>query len=83
MAANATLASGHVDLVMIPEVFEGMDKPQVEAAIETYVRHLETLFGSEFDNPHAVMVLAEGVAQIFAECEAEIGGFVGRPTQFP
>lgn len=36
VAANAAVASGHVDLVMIPEVFRGMKRDKAEQALQEY-----------------------------------------------
>lgn len=67
VAANAALASGHVDLVMIPEVFEHMNKAESEAALYGYKEYLVETIRRKQHNPHAVIVIAEGVGQILAK----------------
>lgn len=83
VAANATLASGHVDLVMIPEVFEGMNSAQAEMAIEQYVGHLEEALRSTTKNPHAIVVLAEGVGRLLDGCNAGLDGVTITREDFP
>ncbi len=67
VAANAALASGHVDLVIIPEVFEHMNKRQSEDALASYKEYLIETIRRKQHNPHAVIVIAEGVGQILAK----------------
>ncbi|GAH02941.1 unnamed protein product [marine sediment metagenome] len=43
VAANAALASGHVDLVLIPEQFRGLDKKEAKEAIESYCSYLQQI----------------------------------------
>ncbi len=83
VAANATLASGHVDLVMIPEVFEGMDNIQAEAALEQYVNYLQRILTSPMQNPHAIVVLAEGVGRLLERCHARLSGVAITQEDFP
>jgi 6-phosphofructokinase 1 len=65
VAANAALASGHVDLVLIPEVFKALDEDQAEAYLDAVVDHVKQVVRSEQRNPHAVIVIAEGVETVF------------------
>jgi 6-phosphofructokinase 1 len=61
VAANAALASGHVDLVLIPEVFYLLKELQAREYLDLVVNHIrETVQGAPH-NPHAVIVVAEGV----------------------
>jgi 6-phosphofructokinase 1 len=71
VAAHAALASGHVDLVLIPEEFISLSKAECETAVERYVRHLKKLAKKAHDDdhekPHAVVVVAEGTAKILKD----------------
>ena len=73
VAANAALASGHVDLVMIPEIFESMLEEDAVETIEMYKRYLRKRIEGKKEYPHAVVVIAEGVDKIFSEHTAKIG----------
>lgn len=75
VAANATLASAQVDLVLVPEVFrhliEESKKPNPEYAsdawrlyMEKCIKHIKDKLDERRDNPHAVVVVAEGVSKI-------------------
>lgn len=66
VAANAALASGHVDLVMIPEVFAAMTKDKAKATLNRYKEHLMRAIRRK-QKPHAVIVIAEGVGKILAK----------------
>lgn len=83
VAANAALASGHVDLVMIPEVFKGMKRDQAEQALQKYTAHLDKTIGRKGKKPHAVIVLAEGVGELLSSCGAEINGKKTEAKKFP
>jgi 6-phosphofructokinase 1 len=76
VAAHSALASGHVDLVLIPEEFVSLSKEQCEKAVDRYVRHLKKLAKRAHDDPkekpHAVVVLAEGTAKILHQKKAVI-----------
>ena len=61
VAANAALASGHVDAVLVPEVFEQLTSSQSERYLEDIIIHLEKRVHREAHNPHGVVVIAEGV----------------------
>jgi 6-phosphofructokinase 1 len=76
VAAHSTLASGHVDLVLIPEAFLGLSKNQCEDAMNTYLNYLKRRVEKRRDNeqPHAVVVLAEGTAKILKQKGVEIDG---------
>lgn len=76
VAANASMASGQVDLVLIPEVFRCLieDKKKqtpeyVPNACKLYwddcIEHIRTRILEYRKNPHAVIVMAEGVSTIF------------------
>jgi 6-phosphofructokinase 1 len=73
VAANATLASGHVDAVLIPEVIKVLTREEAENYIKEIVRHIETRIDTERRlNPHAVVVVAEGVGTYLEEMKASI-----------
>lgn len=61
VAANAALASGHVDLVLIPEVFYLLKEDQARKYLDAVVNHIRETIQSAPHNPHAVIVVAEGV----------------------
>ncbi len=76
VAANAALASGQVDLVLIPEVFRRLvedrkeDTPEFALdACKLYwddcIQHVRSRILEHRTNPHAVVVIAEGVSTIF------------------
>jgi len=83
VAANAALASGHVDLVMIPEEFEGLSKLQAMKAIQTYRDHLSNAIKGAANKPHAVVVIAEGVGEILANLEILMENKSVKAEQFP
>jgi 6-phosphofructokinase 1 len=74
VAANAALASGHIDLVLIPEVFNQLDVDSVQAYLDNAIKHIEKRVQSEPHNPHAVVVVAEGVANALQEKAATLNG---------
>lgn len=61
VAANAALASGHVDLVLIPEVFYLLKEGQARQYLDEVVNHIRKTVQRNTQNPHAVIVVAEGV----------------------
>jgi 6-phosphofructokinase 1 len=67
VAANASLASGHVDLVLIPEVFSDLNGTEALTYLEQAVAHVEWGVCKDPHHPHAVVVVAEGVGTVFAE----------------
>ena len=75
VAANAALASGHVDLVIIPEIFQYLSKEECEGLLLEYVKHLREKMGTprNGEKPHAVVVLAEGAAKILKQKEVKLG----------
>jgi 6-phosphofructokinase 1 len=78
VAANATLASGHVDLVLIPEVFRFLNAEEAVAYLEKVVRHIDdrvdvVLVPNPFAS-HAVVVVAEGVGAVLQDKQAIFGG---------
>lgn len=74
VAANAALASGHVDLVLIPEVFHLLDTQKAERYLHEVVQHIEKTVENEPHNPHAVVVVAEGVGAVLQEKGASLCG---------
>ena len=66
VAANATLASGHVDLVLVPEVFDLLTAAEAEDYLDAVVTHVDNRvdFVPRPSDPHAVVVVAEGVGTI-------------------
>jgi len=78
VAANASIASGHVDLVLIPEDFDGLTKEQCEEVLQSYFLHLRGIIEGGNDKsdatPYANVVLAEGTAEILERVGVELGG---------
>jgi len=84
VAANAALASGHVDLVLIPEVFNLLGAEAAEQYLRDAVRYVEKVvrqrphnphaIKGKAHNPHAVIVVAEGVETVLRNKGAEIQG---------
>ena len=66
VAANASLASGKVDLVLIPEIFRMLVK--TPDACEKYwnacIDHITNKIMNLGEDPHIVIVIAEGVSAI-------------------
>jgi 6-phosphofructokinase 1 len=66
VAANAALASGHTDLVLVPETFFPLSRNGCRKLLEDYIKHLgKAILGKE--RAHAVVVLAEGVAELLKQ----------------
>lgn len=76
VAANAALASGHVDLVLIPEVFNLLDADSAQKYLDAAICHIERVVHGEPHNPHAVAVIAEGVETALVEKQVAINGEV-------
>lgn len=75
VAANATLASGHVDAVLIPEVFAKLNVNEVEDYINGIVDHINDKYNNEKrSGPYSVVVVAEGVGSILEFNEVVIDG---------
>lgn len=74
VAANAALASGHADLVMVPEAFDGLNVNDCDLALEAYVDHLRRLVNRDRMHPHALVVAAEGVGRLLSKQGAHLGG---------
>jgi len=74
VAANAALASGHVDAVLIPEVFKSLDGNEAQSYLEEIVDHVGKTVEEERHNPHAVIVVAEGVGTVLEKIGACIEG---------
>jgi 6-phosphofructokinase 1 len=84
VAANATLASGHVDAVLIPEVIKALRREEAEGYLYEIVRHIEKRIDTERRlNPHAVVVVAEGVGTYLEAMKARIEeGVEAEKTKF-
>lgn len=77
VAANSALASGHVDLVLIPEEFKPLEPDSCEKALIIYLDYLQRRVQNPLrldEKPHAVVVLAEGVAKVLESKGAKLGG---------
>lgn len=74
VAANATLASGHVDLVMVPEAFLPLETNRYEALLNAYIDHLIRRMREQQQAPHLVIVLAEGVGTLLEQEGVRLGG---------
>jgi 6-phosphofructokinase 1 len=66
VAANASLASGHVDAVLIPEVFKQLLEnkacsDRIEEYLDGIIDHIAKRVRGRKHNPHAVVIVAEGI----------------------
>jgi 6-phosphofructokinase 1 len=75
VAAHSALASGHVDLVLVPEDFLGLSTKQCQDALNQYLDYLinKVTRTRPDEKPHAVVVVAEGAAKILREKKVKIG----------
>jgi 6-phosphofructokinase 1 len=77
VAANATLASGHVDAVLIPEVFKPLTVAEAQAYLNKIIDHIGERVEDEDQrahDPHAVVVVAEGVGTVLESKLATLDG---------
>jgi 6-phosphofructokinase 1 len=74
VAANASAASGHVDLVLIPEVFNLLEADAIYAYMEDIAGYLCQAIQRKPHNPHAVVVVAEGVGTVLGKEKIKIEG---------
>jgi 6-phosphofructokinase 1 len=75
VAANASLASGHVDAVLIPEVFKALGPEEAQTYLDQVVEHIKNkIIDHRRHNPHAVVVVAEGAGTYLEKMEACIEG---------
>jgi 6-phosphofructokinase 1 len=72
VAANAALASGHVDLVLIPEVFDALSVDQARQYLDDVIRHVEERVQERDHTPHAVVVMAEGAGAVLEGKKAKL-----------
>lgn len=71
VAAHAAIASGRVDLVLIPEDFVGLTKEQCEDMLFKYFNHLKTRIDQ--GTPYANVVIAEGTAEVLQRAKVKLG----------
>lgn len=82
VAANASLASGHVDLVLIPEPFLELSSDQCEEALKGSLEHVAKKVRDIDRRPHALIVLAEGVAHLMEQKAVKLAGRPVRNDDF-
>jgi len=82
VAANASLASGHVDLVLIPEVFKLLSEGRALAYLDECVSHIRDIVQQEPHNPHAVVVVAEGVGAALEQKGVRLGKTIVQKDTF-
>jgi 6-phosphofructokinase 1 len=88
VAANAALASGHADLVLIPEVFKPLEAPECEQMLDQYVQHMKRAVNRDRKRPHGMVIVAEGVGRILLDKGATLAGkpiekdATGKPKDF-
>ncbi len=70
VAASSALASGHVDLVLIPEDFDGLSKVEAEKVLSDYMQHLYKQISK--GTSYANVVLAEGTAKLLERAQVEL-----------
>jgi 6-phosphofructokinase 1 len=63
VAANAALASGHADLVLVPELFRGLSTSDCERLLGLYIAHLKRVVNQDRRCAHGVVIVAEGVGR--------------------
>jgi 6-phosphofructokinase 1 len=75
VAAHSALASGHVDLALVPEDFLGLSTAQCQDALNKYLAYLidKVTRMRPDEKPHAIVVLAEGAAKILRKKRVKIG----------
>jgi len=76
VAANAAFANGHVDLVLIPEVFRGKTQEQCLTILKEYREYLFREVQRKVDSkkPHLVIVAAEGVGEELQKADVKLQG---------
>jgi 6-phosphofructokinase 1 len=74
VAANAALASGHADLVLVPEIFSSLSRDECNRALSGYLLHLERVVKRDRERPHGVAVIAEGVGKLLATKSTALAG---------
>ena len=85
VAANASIASGQVNLVLIPEVFKLLkedrdkDNPQYHSeAIQSYItdciNHIKKIILQNEKDPHVVVVIAQGVSNYIKQISFHADG---------
>jgi 6-phosphofructokinase 1 len=77
VAANAALASGHVDAVLIPEVFKDLNTKDALEYLDKIIDHIGERVEDKDErthNPHAIVVVAQGVGTILEKIGASIEG---------
>jgi 6-phosphofructokinase 1 len=83
VAANAALASGHVDAVLIPEVIKLLSPGQAESYLRAIIEHIEDRVERDRrHDPHAVVVVAEGVGTYLEAMEVCLEGVKVKKTTF-
>lgn len=72
VAANAALASGHMDLVLVPESFLPLSRHACEQLLHDYIEWLcKAVLAKE--HAHGVVVLAEGVGALLEQRGVVLG----------
>lgn len=74
VAANAALASRHVDLVLVPEIFMDCTAARSQEMLRDYVTYLTKEVTGKPVRGHGVVVLAEGVGTLLAGQQAKLAG---------
>lgn len=82
IAANAALASGHVDVVLIPEVFHALSNNEAIDYLTAIVGHIGNALRERPHDPHAVVVVAEGVGTFLEKKNAMINGALIKKDTF-
>lgn len=82
VAANAALASGHADAVLVPEVFKPLTADQSARYLDDIIRHLRKKVRREPHNPHGVVVVAEGVGAYLEEQGVVLDGELVKKSKF-
>lgn len=73
VAANAALASGHADLVLVPEVFRVLSRSDCERVLALYIAHLKRVVNQDRRCAHGVVIVAEGVGRELCKKGVQLG----------
>jgi 6-phosphofructokinase 1 len=74
VAANAALASGHSDLVLIPETFKNLTTVECHKLLDGDLSHIARVVNRDHRRPHGLIVVAEGVGKVLAAKGVSVDG---------
>lgn len=74
VAANASLASGHVDLALVPEAFQRLEDDEARAALYNLLDDFARRAAAKRNGAHGIVVVAEGVGTLFRQRFEKLDG---------